>query len=308
MVISDTSAWTQTARNQTVISRNSSSQLKLIWPTQGIISQGFHPNHEGIDIAGPAGTPVVAAAPGRVYQAGWSDWGGGNLIIIQHPNRYFTVYAHNRRLLVQEGQQVEQGQIIAEMGSTGKSTGPHLHFEVRPTVQQAINPIATLPPLQGGKIPALQIASAKSTNRPVSNFSRATPQSTTTWQQTSIGQPIPIPVNPPLGNTLNAPQWSNSPESPRVDVSCHGTTVINGETTKSLVRICRENGQYFYIGTLKQLPEQAVKLQAWNVGKDLYRADNGSYSYVVNPKGVDIFRNQTHLRSESFVTSRVYGS
>jgi len=102
----------------------------LIWPTQGVLSQGFRKyQHEGIDIAGAKGTPILAAAAGTVVKAGWDDWGLGNFIEIKHLNGNVTVYGHNSRLLVSKGQQVKQGQIIAEMGSTGNSTAPHLHFE-----------------------------------------------------------------------------------------------------------------------------------------------------------------------------------
>lgn len=136
---------TTTAPATTTTANNQSSAVTYIYPTTGVISQKFKPEHEGIDIANEPGTPILAAATGVVYQAGWSEWGGGNLIILQHSNGYFTVYAHNRKLLVQKGQQISQGQKIAEMGSTGKSSGPHLHFEVRPSEKKAIDPLSVLP-------------------------------------------------------------------------------------------------------------------------------------------------------------------
>jgi murein DD-endopeptidase MepM/ murein hydrolase activator NlpD len=101
--------------------------------------------HKGIDIAAPVGTPVVAAAPGVVAKAGWNSGGYGNLVEIQHPDGSLTLYAHNNRILVRRGQEVTQGQQIAEMGSTGHSTGPHTHFEVHTTGRGAVNPIAFLP-------------------------------------------------------------------------------------------------------------------------------------------------------------------
>ena len=86
---------------------NNSVSSPFIWPSQGILSQGFQKNqHEGIDIAGPVGTPVVAAASGTVIKAGWDDWGLGNSVEIRHPNGSVTVYGHNRRLLVHKGQEV----------------------------------------------------------------------------------------------------------------------------------------------------------------------------------------------------------
>nr|WP_263013042.1 M23 family metallopeptidase [Ancylothrix sp. D3o] len=100
--------------------------------------------HAGIDIAGPIGTPIVAAGGGIVTFAGWDEGGYGNLVEIQHPDGSITRYAHNNRILVREGQQVEGGQQIAEMGSTGNSTGPHLHFEIHPQGKGAENPLAYL--------------------------------------------------------------------------------------------------------------------------------------------------------------------
>ena len=114
----------------------------LIWPTQGFISQGFRKyQHEGIDIAGAAGTPILAVASGTVVKAGWDHWGLGYAVEIKHLDESVTVYGHNRRLLVSKGQQVEPGQMIAEMGSTGNSSAPHLHFEVYPNGRVAADPI-----------------------------------------------------------------------------------------------------------------------------------------------------------------------
>jgi lysostaphin len=101
--------------------------------------------HRGIDIAAPVGTPVVAAADGVVATSGWDSGGYGNKVDIRHPDGSLTRYAHNSRLLVRAGQTVRQGQLIAEMGSTGRSTGPHLHFEIRPSGKGAVNPMAFLP-------------------------------------------------------------------------------------------------------------------------------------------------------------------
>lgn len=97
--------------------------------------------HRGIDIAAPVGTPVVASAPGVVVASGWNSGGYGNLVEIKHPGGGLTVYAHNSRILAQAGQQVDQGQQIAEMGSTGRSTGPHVHFEVHIPGKGAVNPL-----------------------------------------------------------------------------------------------------------------------------------------------------------------------
>lgn len=105
----------------------------LIQPAEGIISSEFgargSEHHTGIDIANACGTPVYAADGGTVLFAGWKG-GYGNYLIIDHEGMQ-TCYAHNGELLVGEGDHVVQGQQIASMGSTGRSTGPHCHFEIR---------------------------------------------------------------------------------------------------------------------------------------------------------------------------------
>lgn len=120
-----------------------------IWPSRGVLTSGFGPRwgrmHKGIDIAAPVGTPIVASAPGEVITAGWNSGGFGNLVKVRHPDGSVTLYAHNSRILVRRGQKVEQGQQIAEMGSTGYSTGPHLHYEIHPKGRGAHNPMAFLP-------------------------------------------------------------------------------------------------------------------------------------------------------------------
>jgi murein DD-endopeptidase MepM/ murein hydrolase activator NlpD len=122
---------------------------ELIWPARGSLSSRYGRRwgrmHQGIDIAGPIGTPIVAAADGVVIASGYSSGGYGNVVDIEHPDGSVTRYGHNSRLLVGVGQQVKQGQNIAEMGSTGRSTGPHLHFEFHPSGGQAVNPMAYLP-------------------------------------------------------------------------------------------------------------------------------------------------------------------
>lgn len=120
-----------------------------IWPAKGVLSSGFGPRwgrmHRGIDIAAPIGTPIYAAADGEVISAGWNNGGYGNLVKIRHGDGSVTFYAHSSKIFVQTGERVTQGQQIAAIGSTGFSTGPHLHFEVRPGGGSAVNPIAFLP-------------------------------------------------------------------------------------------------------------------------------------------------------------------
>ena len=119
-----------------------------IWPAQGVFTSGYGPRwgrmHKGIDVAGPVGTPIVASATGVVSYSGYNDGGFGYLVEIDHADGSMTRYAHNNRILVSNGQQVAQGQQVAEMGSTGFSTGPHLHFEIH-SPQGTVNPMAYLP-------------------------------------------------------------------------------------------------------------------------------------------------------------------
>jgi murein DD-endopeptidase MepM/ murein hydrolase activator NlpD len=106
----------------------------LSWPVSGPITSPFGVRwgrmHEGIDIAVGTGTPVHAAAGGTVIYAGWME-GYGNLVVIDHGNGLSTAYGHNSALASSVGQSVSAGQVIAYSGSTGHSTGPHVHFEVR---------------------------------------------------------------------------------------------------------------------------------------------------------------------------------
>jgi murein DD-endopeptidase MepM/ murein hydrolase activator NlpD/phage-related minor tail protein len=94
------------------------------------VSQPFHGGHNGIDFATPTGTPVAAAGGGRVSMAGWSAGGGGNEIHIDHPNGLQTWYAHLSSFAAKAGEMVSAGQMIGKVGSTGNSTGPHLHYMV----------------------------------------------------------------------------------------------------------------------------------------------------------------------------------
>jgi murein DD-endopeptidase MepM/ murein hydrolase activator NlpD len=120
-----------------------------IWPAKGMLTSGFGWRwgrmHQGIDIAADVGTPVYAAAMGVVEFAGWNSGGYGNMIDIRHADGSLTRYAHLSAIFVRQGQQINQSEQIAAMGSTGYSTGPHLHFEVHPKGEGAVNPIAFLP-------------------------------------------------------------------------------------------------------------------------------------------------------------------
>lgn len=121
----------------------------FIWPVSGSINSRFGPRgttfHDGVDIAAPEGTPIRAVDRGEVI---YSDQlrGYGNLVIIRHGNGFTSVYAHNRVNLVREGQSVSRGEIVAEVGSTGRVSGPHLHFEIRKN-NVARDPLYYLPRL-----------------------------------------------------------------------------------------------------------------------------------------------------------------
>jgi murein DD-endopeptidase MepM/ murein hydrolase activator NlpD len=136
-----------------VPSRTGETTIGFSWPAAGTLTSRFGRRwgrmHKGIDIAGPIGTPINAAADGTVVFAGWSSGGYGNLVEVRHNDGTTTRYGHNSRLSVNVGQSVRQGQQVAEMGSTGHSTGSHLHFEIRPNGGDAVNPIAHLPSSNG---------------------------------------------------------------------------------------------------------------------------------------------------------------
>lgn len=111
-----------------------------IWPTAGEVTSRFgwrnspwgggSELHQGIDIANSMGTPIVAVADGQVVRSEASG-GYGNIVQIDHGNGIVTLYGHNSSIIVNVGQSVRKGQIISYMGSTGRSTGPHVHYEVR---------------------------------------------------------------------------------------------------------------------------------------------------------------------------------
>ena len=114
-------------------SRKINLGVALIKPISGIITTRFGSRgygHRGLDVAAPSGTPIKAAAGGTVTTAGWNN-SYGYMVIISHGNGVQTVYAHCSQLLSSVGQSVAQGQVIGKVGSTGYSTGPHLHFEIR---------------------------------------------------------------------------------------------------------------------------------------------------------------------------------
>ena len=120
------------------------AEIGFIWPAVGKISQGYFWYHRAIDIANPAAPAVVASRGGTVISAGWNfPQAYGINIIIDHGDGYRTLYAHLSSVVVSLGQSVLRGQVIGKMGSTGRSTGVHLHFEIR-TSKGNVNPLGYL--------------------------------------------------------------------------------------------------------------------------------------------------------------------
>jgi murein DD-endopeptidase MepM/ murein hydrolase activator NlpD len=117
---------------------------RFVWPTAGYITQGYRSLHRALDIAGRLGSDVKASDSGYVVAAGWSNNGYGNYVVIDHGNGYQSLYGHLSRIFVNAGESVGRGAVIGLMGSTGRSTGPHLHFEIRQRGVQK-NPYGFLP-------------------------------------------------------------------------------------------------------------------------------------------------------------------
>jgi murein DD-endopeptidase MepM/ murein hydrolase activator NlpD len=122
--------------------------IGLAWPVDAPLGNGFGPRgnhfHAGIDLLAPAGTPVRAAAPGRVAYAGRIVGGWGKLVVVAHARRVRTMYAHLSAISVGVGERVATGARVGAVGSTGNATGPHLHFEVR-LHGAAVDPTTALP-------------------------------------------------------------------------------------------------------------------------------------------------------------------
>ena len=131
------------------------------WPVDaGIVSSKYGPRwgkmHKGLDIAADAGEPVYAIASGDVIYAGDGLSGYGNVVIVQHDKQMTSLYAHNSELKVHQGDHVQQGAVLALLGNTGHSTGPHVHFEIRQG-DAAVDPT--------GLLPASMVADSRDTSR-----------------------------------------------------------------------------------------------------------------------------------------------
>lgn len=146
-VMPDVQPWSPTSSLARVMTPNAGSVSATgswIWPTAGTITQRFYPWHKGLDIANKSGGSILAADSGVVILAGWPDSVGyGNRVLVDHGNGYQTLYAHLLRVSVSVGQSVNRGDVLGLMGSTGRSTGTHLHFEIRSSSGN-INPLSVL--------------------------------------------------------------------------------------------------------------------------------------------------------------------
>lgn len=116
----------------------------FVWPASGKITQSYVAYHKGIDIANLGGGPILAADAGTVVASGWDPSGYGNRVLIDHGNGYVTLYGHLSLIQVAAGQRVNRSDVIGQMGSTGRSTGVHLHFEVRQGGGVFANPMSFL--------------------------------------------------------------------------------------------------------------------------------------------------------------------
>lgn len=149
--------------------RVGSAEGPLSWPVRGVLyarfgRKGKEP-HDGIDLAAPAGTPVVTAAAGTTLYAG-EQQGYGLIVIVEHADGLVTLYAHNRDVRVKTGQKVRPNQVVATVGDSGKTSGPHLHFEVRRDGKpvdplEYLGPVPRAPPAEPGKSTSSSSVSAR---------------------------------------------------------------------------------------------------------------------------------------------------
>ena len=120
---------------QRVVEALASRSSSWLWPVEGQISSRFGQRsrgyHYGLDIAADHGSAICAAQSGRVTESGWKNDAYGWTVMLEHADGTQTLYAHCSKLLVEQGQQVHSGETVAQVGSTGNSTGPHVHFEIR---------------------------------------------------------------------------------------------------------------------------------------------------------------------------------
>lgn len=136
-------AWKKNKDSATDVAGEAEEDIHFLWPTAGRVLRGFSGTNKGLDIAGKAGQPILASEAGKVVYVGSALRGYGKLVILKHSKQFLTAYAHNREIFVKDGQEVNRGQKIAEMGSTD-SEQVKLHFEVR-RLGKPVDPIKYLP-------------------------------------------------------------------------------------------------------------------------------------------------------------------
>jgi murein DD-endopeptidase MepM/ murein hydrolase activator NlpD len=132
--------------SQPVVRYSPRSPFRLAWPVNQVrISQGFKraPRHEGLDLAGRRGTPILAAHEGQIVYAGQDFRGYGKMVIVEYDRNWATLYGHLNSISVKEGDVVRLGETIGGMGRTGRATGVHLHFELMHK-RQPIDPLTML--------------------------------------------------------------------------------------------------------------------------------------------------------------------
>jgi murein DD-endopeptidase MepM/ murein hydrolase activator NlpD len=143
-------------------------RITLVWPVEGPVISTFGQRsrgwHAGIDITAEMGSQIYAAAPGTVVYSGWIR-AYGQVVKIQHSNSFITIYAHNQKNLVEVGEDVEAGQLIATVGRSGHATGPHVHFEVRRD-GKAYNPLHLLDPSDQSPVFDDDVAASSSEHDP----------------------------------------------------------------------------------------------------------------------------------------------
>jgi hypothetical protein len=191
----------------------------FLWPVQGRISSDFgyrfifgeNNFHRGVDIASSYGTAINAAMDGTVVFAGEKGT-YGNLVILSHSNGFYTYYGHCSQLLVSAGQKVTQGEVIAAVGSTGRSTGPHCHFEVR-YQGSPIDPLLYLP---GSNNAPMRTVTPSSLLTPVetdtTDNAASTPSTTTTTTPSTpatpaVTEPAETPTTPATPETGTDDTW-----------------------------------------------------------------------------------------------------
>ena len=164
-------------------------------PFQGSITTYFSVYHPGIDLAAPLGTLIKPVSGGTVINAGWSDWGYGLNVVIDHGHGYESLYAHMSKIYVNVGDKVTEDNYLGEVGATGNATGPHTHLQISKDGIN-INPLSVLPPISGYN-PTVTLASSQESS-PSAAFTFIPPTDTPMPLPTTAPTPTPSPISTPL--------------------------------------------------------------------------------------------------------------